>query len=197
MKDDLTKIVQFISYSAQLRNIYRANNATFGRKESVAEHSWHLALVAWLLHAEFEKEFKINISLEKTMKMCLMHDLVEIEVGDASSWTPKERSRKALKENAAAIKIFSKLPKEISQEFLNLWDEFENAQTIESKIARGIDRLNPTLMRVLTQQGWDKQTITVKDVDKMQLPRIQFSRVLTLIYKSLRQKAITKGFINK
>lgn len=131
------------------------------------------------------------------MKMCLMHDLVEIEVGDASSWSPKERSHKASKENAAVTKIFSKLPKEISQEFLNLWDEFENAQTIESKITRGIDRLNPTLMPVLTQQGWDKQTITVKDVDEMQLPKIQLSRVLTLIYKSLRQKALTKGFINR
>jgi hypothetical protein len=39
MKDDLTRIVEFISYSAQLRYIYWVNNATFERKESVAEHS--------------------------------------------------------------------------------------------------------------------------------------------------------------
>ncbi|MEP7293665.1 MAG: HD domain-containing protein, partial [Chloroflexota bacterium] len=57
LNNDLPALFDFIKFSAQLREIVRNNNATAERKESVAEHSWHLALMAWVLHSAFEQEF--------------------------------------------------------------------------------------------------------------------------------------------
>ena len=64
MNSELTPLFDFIKFAAQLRQVYRNNNATAERKESVAEHSWHLALIAWVLHEAFEKEFAVKISQE-------------------------------------------------------------------------------------------------------------------------------------
>lgn len=79
MHDEFRTVFDFISFSARLREVERNNNATPERKESVAEHSWHLALITWVLHREFERELGHTLDLEKMLKMCLMHDLVEIE----------------------------------------------------------------------------------------------------------------------
>ncbi|WPB96405.1 HD domain-containing protein [Streptomyces malaysiensis] len=66
-----------MALTAGLREIERANNATAERKESVAEHSWHLAMVSWILHAEFEREAGQRLDLTKMLTLCLMHDLAE------------------------------------------------------------------------------------------------------------------------
>ncbi|GDY53198.1 hypothetical protein SVIO_038210 [Streptomyces violaceusniger] len=73
------RLFDFIALTARLREIERANNATSERKESVAEHSWHLAMVSWILHAEFEREAGQRLDLTKMLKLCLMHDLVEMD----------------------------------------------------------------------------------------------------------------------
>src|SRR3989344_2522506 len=113
MNPDLSRLFDFVRYSAQLRGITRGNNATPDRKESSAEHSWHLSLTAWILHAEFEKEFGVVISLSRMIKMCIMHDLVEIEVGDVPIWDAANRAKVATTEEEAAQKIFNMLPESL------------------------------------------------------------------------------------
>jgi len=192
---NLDFLFDFIKFSAQLRFITRNNNATADRKESVAEHSWHLALVSWVLHKAFEEEFDIKISQERMIKMCLMHDLVEISVGDVSTWKPEERVGKASKEEAAAQQIFSKLPSDLADEMLSLWHEFEKGETLESKIARGIDRVNPALMRMLTGQGWSDVDGDVQHLDHIQLPRLEFSFILKELYESIKDESLAAGLL--
>lgn len=192
---NLVSLFDFIKFSSQLRSIIRNNNATPDRKESVAEHSWHLALISWILHNSFQDEFNIQISLERMIKMCLMHDLVEINVGDATPWKPIEREGKARKEEAAAQVIFSKLPSELGKEMLDLWHEFEKGETIESKIARGIDRVNPALMRMITGQGWSDINGDARHLDQIQLPRIEFSKILKELYESIKEESLSTGLL--
>lgn len=195
MYDELNALFEFIRFSAALRNVVRGNNATVDRRESTAEHSWHLALMAWTLHSAFEREFNVTISQERLIKMCLVHDLVEIVVGDVPVWNLVEREAIALQEEAAAQQIFATLPASLGAEMLSLWHEFEQGETLEAKIARGIDRINPALMRMLTNQGWHEVNVDAPQLDRMQLPRIEFSEVLKALYDSIKAEAFAKGLL--
>jgi putative hydrolases of HD superfamily len=195
MTPDLLSIFDFIKFASRLRAVTRANNATPDRKESVAEHSWHLALTAWVLHDTFQQEFGVSIAQDRVIKMCLMHDLVEIVVGDVSIFSPTLREVAANQEEAAAQEIFAKVPPALGEEMLGLWHEFEAAETLEGKIARAIDRINPALMRLLTEQGWADANADSAWLDRIQLPRHEFSTTMLQLYQSVRDEAIAKGLL--
>ena len=195
MSTDLPALFDFIRFSALLRQVLRTNNATPDRKESVAEHSWHLALMAWMLHSTFEQEFGVPISQERLIKMCLMHDLVEIVVGDVPAWMTAQRVEISGDEEVAAQEMFARLPVDLQAEMLGLWHEFEASETLEAQIAKGIDRVNPALMRLLTEQGWSDMNGDVALLDRLQLPRVGFSAVLSELYESIKREALEKGLL--
>ncbi|MFC7867070.1 hydrolase [Streptomyces sp. S816] len=182
-----------IAHTARLREVERHNNATPDRRESVAEHSWHLALVCWLLHGEFERESGRSLDLARMMKMCLMHDLVEIDTGDPSAWSPGDREEKARREEAVALRRFGALPGPLADEFLELWHEYERGVTAEARLVRGVDRLNPALMRLLTGQGWHDVPADAEALDRLQLPRVGVSETLTALYRRVREEAQERG----
>ncbi len=191
------KIFDFIFFSARLRGIVRHNDGAPGRKETVAEHSWHIALICWLLQAEFEAEFGVKLDLMKMMKICLMHDLVEIDTGDPSAWnqSPLAKNKKTELEKASAYNRYGGLPEPLASEFLDLWKEHENAQSLEAILVKAVDRLNPALMRHLTGQGWSDVGASAEQLDKLQLPRVGKSKILSALYHQIRQRAIEKGFL--
>jgi putative hydrolases of HD superfamily len=188
-------LFEFIRFSARLREISRHNEAVPGRRESVAEHSWHLALVCWVLQAEFEREFGTSVDLGRMIKMCLMHDLVEIDTDDVSAWQAERYAGRAAAEDAAARRIFATLPGELAAEFLGLWEEYEAGATLEARLVRGVDRLNPALMRQLTGQGWSDVDASAADLDALQLPRVGVSATLTELYRSIRRDAVAAGLL--
>ncbi|GAA2598832.1 HD domain-containing protein [Streptomyces axinellae] len=228
-------LFDFIAYTARLREVRRHNNATALRKESVAEHSWHLAMVSWVLHAEFERESGLSLDLTRMLKLCLMHDLVEIDAGDPSAWstdpagtvsptdaadatggpdaasakagaTPDttadttagataDAADKARLEDAVAHERFGALPAPLGPELLALWREYEDGETPEARLVRGIDRLNPALMRLLTGQGWGDVGADAAALDRLQLPRVTASETLTALYTEVREAAVTRGLL--
>jgi putative hydrolase of HD superfamily len=191
------KIFDFIFFSANLRNVVRHNDGSPGRKETVAEHSWHLALICWLLQNEFEKESNVKLDLMKMMKMCLMHDLVEIDAGDPSAWDkdPLIKNKKSAREKESAIKRFGNLPGLLSSEFLALWHEHENGESLEAILVKAVDRLNPAIMRYLTGQGWSDVGADAQMLDKLQLPRVGKSEILSELYQNIRNNAIKQGLL--
>ncbi|WP_328327688.1 MULTISPECIES: HD domain-containing protein [unclassified Streptomyces] len=195
MDGNLREVFDFIAFTARLREVDRHNNATSARKESVAEHSWHLALVSWILHREFERECGHALDLEKMLKLCLMHDLVEIDAGDPSAWLAQHNTDKARIEEEVAQRRFAPLPAGLGTEFLALWHEYEEGQTPEARIVRGVDRLNPALMRFLTGQGWQDVGADAEALDRLQLPRIQVSETLTALYQEIRDAAVAQGML--
>lgn len=195
MENNLREVFDFISFTARLREVERHNNATPGRKESVAEHSWHLALISWILHREFERESGRSLDLEKMLKMCLMHDLVEIEAGDPSAWSARNGDEKARIEEEVAQRRFASLPDGLGAEFLSLWHEHEEGVTPEARLVRGVDRLNPALMRLLTGQGWQDVGADAAALDRLQLPRVQVSDTLTALYEEVRDAAVARDLL--
>lgn len=116
------------------------------RRENDAEHSWHIAIMA-LLFTEYTVE---PVDVSRAVKMCVVHDLIEIYAGDTFAYDVKGNMDKAQREQAAADKLFAMLPSEQGKEIRNLWEEFDAMQTPNAKYAACMDRLQPFLHNTLT-----------------------------------------------
>ena len=112
------------------------------RRENSAEHSWHLAVMALCL----EEYAEPGINLLTVTKMVLLHDLVEIDAGDAFVHTPAAQEAQQKKEIAAAQRIFALLPADQGAAFQQLWTEFESGNSPEARFARVIDKVQPLLL---------------------------------------------------
>ncbi len=138
MTNEITKILNLLTLAEKLKFELRHSWLSNGRQESVAEHTWQMALMAILLHRHLE----IPVDLEKTLKMILIHDLIEAEAGDIPFFEVSERkSNKVQLEQRAIENIKHLLQNETGNEIYDLWYEFEAAQTNEAKFAKAIDNL--------------------------------------------------------
>src|SRR5690606_23550083 len=98
------------------------------RFENDAEHSWHLAMMAIILHNRATQD----IDLFKVIKLLLVHDLVEIDAGDTFAYDTVGQTDKLERETRAARRLFGMLPKEQEEELMDLWLEFERKETPEA-----------------------------------------------------------------
>ena len=157
----LQEQLQFLQEIDKLKAVLRKSQiGDCSRLENSAEHSWHVAIMALVL-SEYANE---RIDILKTVKMLLIHDIVEIDTGDTSLYS-SARASQAEKEKKAAERIFGILPDDSRSELLDLWVEFEGKKTPESKFAAAVDRLEP-LLRNYYSEGytWKKFNITAKKV---------------------------------
>ena len=125
------------------------------RQENVAEHSWHIAVMAGLL-----REYAIeSVDVDHAIRMLLVHDLVEIDAGDVMIYDRARREEMKKREEEAARRIFGLLPADQAQEMRSLWDEYEARETPEARFAFALDRIQPLLHNLNTQglmwaQAW-------------------------------------------
>lgn len=140
---DFEKQMAFIMELDKIKQIGRQTYLSdASRKENDAEHSWHLALMAFVF-ADYANE---KIDVLKTMKMVLLHDVIEIDAGDTYAYDTEGNKTKRVRELAAADRIFGLLPKEQAAEYRGLWDEFEAMETPEAKFANMLDKVQPLLL---------------------------------------------------
>ncbi len=140
ISERLKKQIEFIVEIDKLKNIYRQTYVLHeDRKENDSEHSWHTALMAFIL-AEYSNN---EIDVLKTMKMMLIHDIVEIDAGDTYCYDKEGYKDKAEREEKAAERLFGMLPDDQRDEMYSLWREFEEMNTPESKFAAVLDRIQP------------------------------------------------------
>jgi putative hydrolases of HD superfamily len=135
---DVHTILDFLALAERLKCELRHSWLSDGRRESVAEHSWQMALMAMLMH----RHLAVPVDVSKTLKMILTHDLVEAEVGDVPFFDRSERrAMKAERERAAIELIRTRLGGAIGQEIYDLWHEYEAKRTAEAKFAGALDHL--------------------------------------------------------
>lgn len=139
----LEQQLQFIVEIDKVKNIFRQTYlADAGRKENDAEHSWHIALMAYLLQ-EYADE---PVDVMKVMIMVLIHDLVEIDAGDTYAYDAAGAKTKRAREEAAADRIFGILPEDQGNYFRSLWEEFEAYESADAKYAHLLDNFQPLLL---------------------------------------------------
>ena len=81
-----------------------------------------------------------KIDVLKTMKMVLLHDVIEIDAGDTYAYDTEGNKTKRERELKAAERIFGLLPDAQRMEYRGLWDEFEAMETAEAKFANMLDK---------------------------------------------------------
>jgi len=146
----LSRQLAFCLEADKVKQVFRQNPVTDGsRKENDAEHMWHLALMAVVL-SEYSVE---PVDLSRVIAMVVVHDLVEIDAGDAFVYDRKAREAAAVLELAAAERIFSILPPDQATWVRDLWDDFEAKATPEARFAGALDRLQPMLMNASADGG--------------------------------------------
>jgi putative hydrolase of HD superfamily len=136
------------------------------------------------------------VNLLKTIKMLLVHDIVEIDAGDTFAYDTAGYADKDDREQKAAERIFGLLPEEQGREFRNLWEEFEARQTPESKYANALDRLQPLLHNAQTQGGtWRIHKVTKdKVIKRMEPVRIGMPNIYSTVEKVIAD-ACAAGWI--
>ena len=154
MKNIATSVLNFIHLAEKLKTELRHSWMSNGRRESVAEHSWQMALLALLVYRHLE----VPVDLEQTLKMILVHDLVEAEAGDIPFFEKGPRKeQKQQREQEAIEKIRKILDIQTGQEFYNLFQEFEQADTPEAKLAKALDNLEVQMQHNLAGfSSWEE-----------------------------------------
>lgn len=140
MSDRLRAQFSFLLEADRLRGVERQNLILdCSRRENSAEHSWHLALYALVL-APFAGP---QVTVSRVIQMLLLHDLVEIDVGDHPIGDEVDWQAVATAEAKAAERLFGLLPADQGKALHALWLEFEQAESPDAKFAKRLDHCQP------------------------------------------------------
>lgn len=167
MTDRLDAQFAFLNEADRLKSVLRATTLVDGsRPENSGEHSWHLALYALILADQADPEVKID----RVIRMLLIHDLVEIDVGDVPIHSQNGQAHASAAtqaaESQAADRIFGLLPRDLRDDLRVLWEEFEAAQTPDARFAKSLDRVQPVMANLMSGGGtWTTYNVTSDQLD--------------------------------
>ncbi len=142
----LAGLLEFLRAAERLKVVHRSGYTSAGEPESVAEHTWRLALMALLLAPEFPE-----VDFARLVKICLVHDLGEAIGGDVPAPEQARRAAagatggKAAAERRDLLALLAPLPAPLGEEITALWDEYEAAQSPEASLAKALDKLETIL----------------------------------------------------
>ena len=191
MENRMEKQLAFSLEIDKVKNVFRQTHlSNHGRNENDAEHSWHMAIMAYLLK-EYANE---KIDIVKVMLMCLIHDIVEIDAGDTYAYDTENLKTQKAREDAAKERIFSLLPEDQAKELIALFDEFEDFESAESKFAHAMDNIQPLILNNSNNGGdWKEHHVTAEQVYKRQSKTKLGSEKLFEVADQLLRENIDKG----
>ena len=193
MNERLKRQLDFIIELDKSKNIIRQNYLCDGsRRENDSEHSWHIAIMIFIL-----KEYApADVNIERVMEMALLHDVVEIDAGDTYAYDEKAALDKEEREKKAAERIFNMLPADQAAYVRALWDEFEALETSEALWCKVMDCLQPLLLNYTSGgKSWGEHQVHEEQVRKRMEPIKKCSAKLYEIVEDIVKKAIDMGKI--
>ena len=167
MTDRLAAQFAFLNEADKLKQVLRATTLVdASRPENSGEHSWHLALYAMVLADQAGPAVRID----RVIRMLILHDLVEIDVGDvpihSANGLAHGSTETAVAEARAADRIFGLLPPDLGSEFRALWEEFEAAATPDAIFAKSLDRVQPVMHNIESGGGtWVTYSVTAEQLE--------------------------------
>ena len=132
------KLLSALHLAEKLKDVRRHCTTSQGRPESVAEHSWRTALMAFFLRDEFPEA-----DMDKVIRMCLIHDLGECFTGDIPTFLKSASDEK--KEDTALFDWVASLPAPYNTELAALYTEMGALQTDEAKLYKALDKLEAVI----------------------------------------------------
>ena len=157
----------FLNEADRLKSVLRATTLVDGsRPENSGEHSWHLALYALVL----ADQAAAGVNINRVIRMLLIHDLVEIDVGDvpihSANGLAHASADTMAAESQAADRIFGLLPPDLRDDLRALWQEFEAAQSPDAIFAKSLDRVQPVMANLMSGGGtWTTYNVTAEQLE--------------------------------
>lgn len=190
MEAQINSILKVLTLAERLKFELRHSYTSSGRQESVAEHTWRMALMGVLI----EPLLKQRIDTARLLKMVIIHDLVEAEARDISALdvlrNPSIKAQKIEDERKAIENLRSSLKDTNGQEIYDLFYEFENKETYESKIANALDKLEVQLQHNHADfSTWEEIEY---DMSYMMDKHVQFDETLSELKKQIEADAETE-----
>lgn len=131
-------LLELLHTAARLKDTTRHCYTPQGRRESVAEHSWRIALMAYFLRDEFPEA-----DMDKVIRMCLIHDLGECFTGDIPSFEKTDADTR--REDSLLAQWVASLPEPYREEMAALYREMDALETTEAKIYKALDKVEAVI----------------------------------------------------
>lgn len=159
---DLEQRLAFLREIDRLKTVVRQSPILDrSRRENSAEHSWHLAVYALVLQRYADHV----VDVARVIQMLLIHDIVEVDVGDMPIHASSSAVSQGELEAAAAQRLFGLVPGDQGIALLALWQEFEAGESSDARFAKALDRAQPLIANVATGGGtWTENGVGLDDV---------------------------------
>jgi putative hydrolases of HD superfamily len=149
-------------------------------KENDAEHSYHLAMMAWYLNSSAG----LGYDTAKLMRYALAHDLVEAYAGDVSALDMAARRQKVRREAEALRRIEQEFPE--ARELTSAIVDYELLSDNEARFIYALDKLMPALMVYLDGgRTWKQEGQSLELILKCQSDRVALSAPVKKLYDQL------------
>jgi putative hydrolase of HD superfamily len=184
-ESDISNLVDFFRVSGRLKRIPRSGwvEAGIDSPESVADHTFRTAILC-MIHSDLE-----DLDALKMLQMALIHDLPEAITGDL---TPSERTNTAKeREEDAMKKLLYLLPEKQREKYAEIWHEYEEGKTAESKVVKGLDKLEMALQAreyncaKLTKQSLDGFLESAEEAATSQTIKELLSHIMDSRFESI------------
>lgn len=181
---DARKLIEIMAVTGKLKDMTRHSWTEKGKQESVAEHSWHLALFAYFVKDEFP-----DADMDKVIRMCLFHDIGEAFTGDIPSFLKTDADEE--EESRQIYAWVASLPESYRAEVEVLYREMEALETQEAKIYKALDKMEA----VLQHNEADLSTWIPLEYTENQIygqEQVEFSAYFRELREMLRQDTVKK-----
>ncbi len=189
---DFQKELAFLGLAENLKKELRHGWLSDGRRESVAEHSWRLSLMALRYADKLQK--KVNV--DQCIKIALVHDLAEAITGDTPVFhlqTTQAKSAKLKAEYAGMTEIRLLLADAQGDELFRLWEEYEDQISHESKFIKALDKLEAFIQHNESDlRTWEDREKRMLFQDKWLKQYCQFDPFLAAFCQSILDTGVRK-----
>ncbi len=134
--EELAGRIAFIKEAERLKNVLRSAHTSSGRRESTAEHTWRLCLMAITFADQLG-----SVDVARLLRLCVIHDLGEALHGDIPATEQAGTVGKSAQEREDLIELTRTLPPSLQAEFVALWEDYEYAGSREARIVKALDKL--------------------------------------------------------
>lgn len=178
------ELLDCLEVAERLKDTTRHCYTSKGRRESVAEHSWMMTLMAFFLRDEFP-----NVNMDKVIHMCIIHDLGECFTGDIPTFD--KNIKHEVKEEELLYNFISSLPLNYAKEMKELYDEMKERKTIESKIYKAIDSLEALIQHNISKLStWTDNELEFNLT--YAFDKVEFSKYFTELRKTIQEDTYDK-----